>query len=134
MPQYIFCYRERVNKDVSGAQRFRDVQSNRMQSKLRKTSWATRAALVAPCRVRGTSLYVVMLGGYRVFYALNWIYKKVTSRVTCGEHMPVSPLSKSSCPLGSAFKNLHFDPGRSTCRATPISSPGLVGLSRSCSS
>jgi len=28
----------------------------------------------------GASLYVVMLGGYRVFYALNWIYKKV--------HMP----------------------------------------------
>ena len=26
--------------------------------------------------LRGTSLYVVMLGGYRVFYALNWIYKK----------------------------------------------------------
>merc|ERR550532_965245 len=25
----------------------------------------------------GTSLYVVMLGGYRVFYALNWIYKKI---------------------------------------------------------
>lgn len=41
VPQYIFCYRERVNKDV------------------------------------GTSLYVVMLGGYRVFYALNWIYKKI---------------------------------------------------------
>eukprot|EP00930_Biecheleria_cincta_P016572 TRINITY_DN1342_c0_g1_i1.p1 TRINITY_DN1342_c0_g1~~TRINITY_DN1342_c0_g1_i1.p1 ORF type:complete len:288 (+),score=30.32 TRINITY_DN1342_c0_g1_i1:93-956(+) len=41
VPQYIFCYRERNNKDV------------------------------------GTSLYVVMLGGYRVFYALNWIYKKI---------------------------------------------------------
>eukprot|EP00931_Biecheleriopsis_adriatica_P077168 TRINITY_DN5078_c0_g1_i1.p1 TRINITY_DN5078_c0_g1~~TRINITY_DN5078_c0_g1_i1.p1 ORF type:complete len:291 (-),score=50.71 TRINITY_DN5078_c0_g1_i1:113-985(-) len=41
VPQYIFCYREKVNKDV------------------------------------GTSLYVVMLGGYRVFYALNWIYKKI---------------------------------------------------------
>eukprot|EP00438_Fugacium_kawagutii_P021759 Skav204654 [mRNA] locus=scaffold949:128262:134539:- [translate_table: standard] len=41
VPQYIFCYRERVNKDV------------------------------------GTSLYVVMLGSYRVFYALNWIYKKI---------------------------------------------------------
>mmetsp|Transcript_39199 Transcript_39199/g.100179 ORF Transcript_39199/g.100179 Transcript_39199/m.100179 type:complete len:295 (+) Transcript_39199:101-985(+) len=25
----------------------------------------------------GTSLYVVSLGGYRVFYALNWIYKKI---------------------------------------------------------
>jgi ER lumen protein retaining receptor len=25
----------------------------------------------------GASLYVIMLGGYRVFYALNWIYKKV---------------------------------------------------------
>merc|ERR1712190_270394 len=25
----------------------------------------------------GTSLYVVCLGGYRVFYALNWIYKKI---------------------------------------------------------
>ncbi|CAJ1390185.1 unnamed protein product [Effrenium voratum] len=41
VPQYIFCYRERVNKDL------------------------------------GTSLYVVMLGSYRVFYALNWIYKKI---------------------------------------------------------
>lgn len=42
VPQYVFCYRERV--------------SNR--------DW-------------GTSLYVVLLGGYRVFYALNWIYKKI---------------------------------------------------------
>lgn len=25
----------------------------------------------------GTSLYVIALGGYRVFYALNWIYKKI---------------------------------------------------------
>jgi hypothetical protein len=25
----------------------------------------------------GTSLYVVCLGGYRVFYAFNWIYKKI---------------------------------------------------------
>merc|ERR1719240_2183939 len=25
----------------------------------------------------GQSLYVISLGGYRVFYALNWIYKKV---------------------------------------------------------
>merc|ERR1712008_289965 len=42
VPQYIFCYRERIgNRD-----------------------W-------------GTSLYVVLLGGYRVFYALNWIYKKI---------------------------------------------------------
>merc|ERR1712061_442600 len=41
VPQYIFCYRERLGKD-----------------------W-------------GTSLYVVSLGGYRVFYALNWIYKKI---------------------------------------------------------
>jgi len=41
VPQYIFCYRERVgNRD-----------------------W-------------GTSLYVILLGSYRVFYALNWIYKK----------------------------------------------------------
>ena len=29
--------------------------------------------------LRGTSLYVVMLGGYRVFYALNWIYKKASA-------------------------------------------------------
>jgi len=28
-------------------------------------------------KVWGTSLYVIALGGYRVFYALNWIYKKV---------------------------------------------------------
>mmetsp|Transcript_132630 Transcript_132630/g.383442 ORF Transcript_132630/g.383442 Transcript_132630/m.383442 type:complete len:282 (+) Transcript_132630:115-960(+) len=41
VPQYIFCYRERVGKD-----------------------W-------------GASLYVVALGGYRVFYAFNWIYKKI---------------------------------------------------------
>merc|ERR1719410_378538 len=41
VPQYIFCYRERLGKD-----------------------W-------------GTSLYVVALGGYRVFYAFNWIYKKI---------------------------------------------------------
>jgi len=41
VPQYIFCYREKLGKD-----------------------W-------------GTSLYVVSLGGYRVFYALNWIYKKI---------------------------------------------------------
>jgi len=25
----------------------------------------------------GSSLYVICLGGYRVFYALNWIYKKI---------------------------------------------------------
>merc|ERR1712150_300552 len=25
----------------------------------------------------GAGLYVISLGGYRVFYALNWIYKKV---------------------------------------------------------
>lgn len=25
----------------------------------------------------GTSLYVICLGGYRVFYAFNWIYKKI---------------------------------------------------------
>merc|ERR1719504_406657 len=25
----------------------------------------------------GQSLYVIALGGYRVFYAANWIYKKV---------------------------------------------------------
>merc|ERR1712124_79023 len=25
----------------------------------------------------GQSLYVISLGGYRVFYALNWIYKKI---------------------------------------------------------
>merc|ERR1712039_1084728 len=25
----------------------------------------------------GTTLYVLMLGSYRVFYALNWIYKKI---------------------------------------------------------
>jgi len=25
----------------------------------------------------GTSLYVISTGGYRVFYALNWIYKKI---------------------------------------------------------
>merc|ERR1712187_783570 len=42
VPQYVFCYRERVGG--------RD--------------W-------------GTSLYVIALGGYRVFYALNWIYKKI---------------------------------------------------------
>jgi len=41
VPQYIFCYRARGNKD-----------------------W-------------GASLYVMCLGGYRVFYALNWIYKKI---------------------------------------------------------
>jgi ER lumen protein retaining receptor len=41
VPQYIFCYRERIGKD-----------------------W-------------GANLYVILLGGYRVFYALNWIYKKI---------------------------------------------------------
>jgi len=41
VPQYIFCYRERGQRD-----------------------W-------------GAGLYVVSLGGYRVFYALNWIYKKI---------------------------------------------------------
>merc|ERR1719412_2077420 len=25
----------------------------------------------------GASFYVICLGGYRVFYALNWIYKKI---------------------------------------------------------
>merc|ERR1712117_932771 len=25
----------------------------------------------------GTGLYVIALGGYRVFYAFNWIYKKI---------------------------------------------------------
>lgn len=28
-------------------------------------------------RSAGTGMYVICLGGYRVFYALNWIYKKV---------------------------------------------------------
>lgn len=41
VPQYIFCYRERGQRD-----------------------W-------------GAGLYVISLGGYRVFYALNWIYKKL---------------------------------------------------------
>mmetsp|Transcript_15618 Transcript_15618/g.36564 ORF Transcript_15618/g.36564 Transcript_15618/m.36564 type:complete len:311 (+) Transcript_15618:75-1007(+) len=41
VPQYIFCYREKGEKDI------------------------------------GTSLYVISLGTYRVFYAMNWIYKKV---------------------------------------------------------
>merc|ERR1711953_744381 len=41
VPQYIFCYRERGQRD-----------------------W-------------GAGLYVILLGAYRVFYALNWIYKKV---------------------------------------------------------
>merc|ERR1719491_1741442 len=41
VPQYIFCYRDRLAKDMS------------------------------------VSMYVVSLGGYRVFYAANWIYKKV---------------------------------------------------------
>lgn len=41
VPQYIFCYREKGQRD-----------------------W-------------GAGLYVMSLGGYRVFYALNWIYKKI---------------------------------------------------------
>jgi|EP00927_Polykrikos_kofoidii_P077071 ER lumen protein retaining receptor len=41
VPQYIFCYREKGQRD-----------------------W-------------GAGLYVISLGGYRVFYALNWIYKKI---------------------------------------------------------
>jgi len=41
VPQYIFCYRDRLARDV------------------------------------GVSLYVMSLGGYRVFYAANWIYKKI---------------------------------------------------------
>lgn len=41
VPQYIFCYRDRMAKDVL------------------------------------VSIYVMSLGGYRVFYAANWIYKKV---------------------------------------------------------
>jgi len=41
VPQYIFCYRDRLAKDMS------------------------------------VSMYVMSLGGYRVFYAANWIYKKV---------------------------------------------------------
>jgi ER lumen protein retaining receptor len=41
VPQYIFCYREKGQKD-----------------------W-------------GVNLYIISLGGYRVFYALNWIYKKI---------------------------------------------------------
>lgn len=41
VPQYVFCYREKVAKD-----------------------WMN-------------NLYVISLGGYRVFYALNWIYKKI---------------------------------------------------------
>merc|ERR1711907_486297 len=40
VPQYIFCYREKGQRD-----------------------W-------------GAGLYVICLGSYRVFYALNWIYKK----------------------------------------------------------
>lgn len=41
VPQYVFCYREKGQRD-----------------------W-------------GAGLYVISLGGYRVFYALNWIYKKI---------------------------------------------------------
>jgi ER lumen protein retaining receptor len=41
VPQYIFCYREKGQRD-----------------------WAV-------------GLYVICLGGYRVFYAMNWIYKKI---------------------------------------------------------
>merc|ERR1711904_596255 len=41
VPQYIFCYREKGQRD-----------------------W-------------GAGLYVISLGSYRVFYALNWIYKKI---------------------------------------------------------
>jgi len=41
VPQYIFCYREKGQRD-----------------------W-------------GAGLYVICLGSYRVFYALNWIYKKI---------------------------------------------------------
>jgi len=41
VPQYIFCYRDRLAKDYA------------------------------------VSLYVMSLGGYRVFYAANWIYKKI---------------------------------------------------------
>merc|ERR1712039_521083 len=41
VPQYIFCYRDRVSRDP------------------------------------GVILYVLSLGGYRVFYAANWIYKKI---------------------------------------------------------
>jgi ER lumen protein retaining receptor len=41
VPQYIFCYRDRLARDV------------------------------------GVGLYVMSLGGYRVFYAANWIYKKI---------------------------------------------------------
>eukprot|EP00747_Dinoflagellata_sp_TGD_P162651 gnl/TRDRNA2_/TRDRNA2_180489_c0_seq1.p1 gnl/TRDRNA2_/TRDRNA2_180489_c0~~gnl/TRDRNA2_/TRDRNA2_180489_c0_seq1.p1 ORF type:complete len:315 (+),score=77.16 gnl/TRDRNA2_/TRDRNA2_180489_c0_seq1:80-1024(+) len=40
VPQYVFCYRDRSNRDL------------------------------------GASVYIIALGGYRVFYALNWIYKK----------------------------------------------------------
>merc|ERR1712066_396109 len=40
VPQYVFCYREKGQRDF------------------------------------GAGLYVISLGGYRVFYALNWIYKK----------------------------------------------------------
>ena len=52
-----------MNKDVSGAQEISDYQIVVDSSGI---------------QARGTGLYVVMLGGYRVFYALNWIYKKVT--------------------------------------------------------
>jgi len=41
VPQYVFCYREKGQKD-----------------------W-------------GVNLYIISLGGYRVFYAFNWIYKKI---------------------------------------------------------
>merc|ERR1719401_2426062 len=41
VPQYIFCYREKGQRD-----------------------W-------------GADLYVISLGSYRVFYAINWIYKKI---------------------------------------------------------
>jgi ER lumen protein retaining receptor len=41
VPQYVFCYRQRIPGDWGG------------------------------------TTYVLALGGYRVFYALNWIYKKI---------------------------------------------------------
>lgn len=48
--------------------------------------------------LRGTSLYVVMLGGYRVFYALNWIYKKVPGS-TFGVRCVRVPVQRCTCQI-----------------------------------
>jgi len=65
VPQYIFCYRGRGGH--AGSNKRTDVAVSGGGSVPTRT-----AGLEVPLGVHG---YICCVGGYRVFYALNWMYK-----------------------------------------------------------